>query len=99
MTWTAISGSSSVTCLPVTLTQNSGTIALELMSKVQYAGFRTVEVPVNHYRAYGVSSSLGWDGCWPWPSAWPSCGGGYVQGGGVPDPRAAPLGAARPFTK
>ena len=40
----------------VALTQNSGTIALELMSKVQYAGYRTVEVPVNHYhRAYGVS--------------------------------------------
>jgi glycosyltransferase involved in cell wall biosynthesis len=40
----------------VVLTQNSGTIALELMSKVQYAGYRTVEVPVNHYhRAYGVS--------------------------------------------
>jgi hypothetical protein len=40
----------------VVLTQNSGTIALELMTKVQYAGFRTVEVPVNHFhRAYGVS--------------------------------------------
>src|SRR5919106_3211330 len=40
----------------IVLTQNSGTIALELMTKVQYAGFRTVEVPVNHYhRAYGVS--------------------------------------------
>ena len=33
-----------------------GAIALELMTKVQYAGFRTVEVPVNHFhRAYGVS--------------------------------------------
>ena len=40
----------------ITLTQNSGAIALELMTKVQLAGFRTVEVPVNHYhRAYGVS--------------------------------------------
>src|SRR5439155_13301501 len=40
----------------VVLTQNSGTIALELMTKVQYAGFRTVEVPVDHFhRAYGVS--------------------------------------------
>ena len=40
----------------VVLTQNSGVIALELMTKVQLAGFRTVEVPVNHYhRAYGVS--------------------------------------------
>ncbi|MCC7372368.1 MAG: glycosyltransferase family 2 protein [Chloroflexi bacterium] len=40
----------------VVLTQNSGAIALELMTKIQYAGFRTVEVPVNHFhRAYGVS--------------------------------------------
>jgi glycosyltransferase involved in cell wall biosynthesis len=40
----------------VHLTQNSGAIALELMTKVQLAGFRTVEVPVNHYhRAYGTS--------------------------------------------
>lgn len=40
----------------VVLTQNSGAIALELMTKVQYAGFRTVEVPVDHFhRAYGVS--------------------------------------------
>jgi glycosyltransferase involved in cell wall biosynthesis len=38
------------------LTQNSGAIALELMTKVQRAGYRTVEVPVDHYhRAYGVS--------------------------------------------
>jgi len=40
----------------IVLTQNTGAIALELMTKVQMAGFRTVEVPVNHYhRAYGVS--------------------------------------------
>lgn len=40
----------------VELTQNTGAIALELMTKVQMAGLRTVEVPVNHYhRAYGVS--------------------------------------------
>jgi hypothetical protein len=40
----------------VVLTQNTGAIALELMTKIQMAGFRTVEVPVNHYhRAYGVS--------------------------------------------
>ena len=40
----------------VVLTQNTGAIALELMTKVQLAGFRTVEVPVHHYhRAYGVS--------------------------------------------
>lgn len=40
----------------ILLTQNTGAIALELMTKVQMAGFRTVEVPVNHFhRAYGVS--------------------------------------------
>lgn len=40
----------------VTLTQNSGVICLELMKRVQDAGFTTVEVPVHHYhRAYGVS--------------------------------------------
>lgn len=40
----------------IVLTQNTGAIALELMTKVEMAGFRTVEVPVNHYhRAYGVS--------------------------------------------
>ncbi|MDQ3699882.1 MAG: glycosyltransferase family 2 protein [Chloroflexota bacterium] len=85
----------------VTLTQNSGTIALELMSKVQYAGFRTVEVPVNHYhRAYGVSQffrlgrlmavAVSLAKLWWWLR---------VQGGsGVPDPLPDPLprGAARP---
>lgn len=40
----------------IVLTQNTGAIALELMTKIQRAGFRTVEVPVNHFhRAYGVS--------------------------------------------
>jgi hypothetical protein len=40
----------------IVLTQNTGAIALELMTKVQMAGFRTVEVPVDHFhRAYGVS--------------------------------------------
>lgn len=40
----------------VTLTQTSGTIALEMMKKMQDRGYRTVEVPVHHYhRAYGVS--------------------------------------------
>ncbi len=40
----------------VTLTQNSGVICLELMRRVQDAGFSVVEVPVHHYhRAYGVS--------------------------------------------
>jgi glycosyltransferase involved in cell wall biosynthesis len=40
----------------VTLTQNTGAIALELMTKIQMEGYRTVEVPVDHFhRAYGVS--------------------------------------------
>ena len=40
----------------VTLTQDSGVICLELMRRVQDAGYSTVEVPVHHYhRAYGVS--------------------------------------------
>jgi glycosyltransferase involved in cell wall biosynthesis len=85
----------------VVLTQNSGVVCLELMTKVQLAGFRTVEVPVNHYhRAYGVSQffrvgnlarvaiSLG--KLWWWLR---------VRGGaGVPDPLPEPLpiGAPRP---
>ena len=87
----------------VVLTQNSGVIALELMTKVQLAGFRTVEVPVSHYhRAYGVSQffrpgnlikvlvSLG--KLWWWLR---------IQGGvGTPDPlpEPLPLGAPRPAT-
>jgi len=87
----------------VVLTQNSGVIALELMTKVQLAGFRTVEVPVSHYhRAYGVSQffrpgnlikvlvSLG--KLWWWLR---------IQGGaGTPDPLPEPLpiGAPRPAT-
>jgi len=40
----------------VRLEKNSGAICLELMKKVQDAGFRIVEVPVHHYhRAYGKS--------------------------------------------
>lgn len=40
----------------VVLTQNSGAIALELMTKVQLAGSRTVKIPMNHFRrAYGAS--------------------------------------------
>jgi glycosyltransferase involved in cell wall biosynthesis len=40
----------------VTLNKSSGVICLELMKKVQDAGFRIVEVPVHHYhRAYGKS--------------------------------------------
>jgi len=40
----------------VTLERNSGVICLEMMKKIQDAGFRIVEVPVHHYhRAYGKS--------------------------------------------
>ena len=40
----------------ITLEKSSGVICLELMKKVQDAGFRVVEVPVHHYhRAYGRS--------------------------------------------
>jgi glycosyltransferase involved in cell wall biosynthesis len=40
----------------VTLEKNSGVICLEMMKKIQDAGFRIVEVPVHHYhRAYGKS--------------------------------------------
>ena len=40
----------------VNLQQTSGVICLELMKKIQDAGFRIVEVPVHHYhRAFGKS--------------------------------------------
>ena len=40
----------------VTLEKNSGVICLEMMKKIQDAGFRIAEVPVHHFhRAYGVS--------------------------------------------
>ena len=40
----------------VVLEKNSGVICLEMMKKIQDAGFRIVEVPVHHYhRAYGRS--------------------------------------------
>ncbi len=40
----------------VTLEKNSGVICLEMMKKVQDAGFRIAEVPVHHYhRAHGRS--------------------------------------------
>jgi glycosyltransferase involved in cell wall biosynthesis len=40
----------------VTLTKNSGVICLEMMKKIQDAGFRIAEVPVHHFhRAYGKS--------------------------------------------
>jgi glycosyltransferase involved in cell wall biosynthesis len=40
----------------VTLEKNSGVICLEMMKKIQDAGFRIAEVPVHHYhRAFGKS--------------------------------------------
>ena len=40
----------------VTLEKNSGVICLEMMKKIEDAGFRIAEVPVHHYhRAYGRS--------------------------------------------
>ena len=40
----------------VQLEKNSGVICLEMMKKIQDAGFRIAEVPVHHYhRAYGKS--------------------------------------------
>ena len=40
----------------VTLEKNSGVICLEMMKKIQDAGFRIAEVPVHHYhRSHGRS--------------------------------------------
>lgn len=40
----------------ISLEKNSGVICLEMMKKIQDAGFRIAEVPVHHYhRAYGRS--------------------------------------------
>ena len=48
----------------VKLEKNSGVICLEMMKKIQDAGFRIAEVPVHHYhRAYGNRSSSTSAGC------------------------------------
>jgi hypothetical protein len=40
----------------ISLEKTSGIICVEMMKKIQDAGFRVVEVPVHHYhRAYGKS--------------------------------------------
>jgi glycosyltransferase involved in cell wall biosynthesis len=45
----------------VHLEANTGVICVELMSKVQYAGFGLAEVPVHHFhRAYGKSQFFNW---------------------------------------
>jgi glycosyltransferase involved in cell wall biosynthesis len=85
----------------ITLTQTSGAICLELMTKIQLAGFRTVEVPVHHFhRAYGVSQFfrigriarvlVSLARLWWWLRV--------HHGDGVPSPLPEPLpaGAARP---
>ncbi|GIW07659.1 MAG: glycosyl transferase [Dehalococcoidia bacterium] len=85
----------------IKLTQNSGVIALEMMTKIQYAGFRTVEVPVNHYhRAYGVSQFfnipnllkvfVGLARLWWWLRIQ------NAPGTPSPLPQPLPAGAARP---
>lgn len=49
----------------VRLEKNSGVICLEMMKKIQDAGFRIVEVPVHHYhRAYGRSQFFNFGRLW-----------------------------------
>jgi glycosyltransferase involved in cell wall biosynthesis len=87
----------------VVLTQNSGAIALELMTKVQLAGFRTVEVPVNHFhRAYGVSQffhfrrlvkvAISLAKLWWWLRVQ------HAEGSPSPLPAPLPPGSPRPAT-
>lgn len=45
----------------VTLESNSGVICVEMMKKIQNAGFRLTEVPVSHHhRLYGRSQFFNW---------------------------------------
>jgi glycosyltransferase involved in cell wall biosynthesis len=49
----------------IRLTSDSGVICVELMKKVQDAGFRIAEVPVHHYhRAYGKSQFFNFRRLW-----------------------------------
>ncbi len=49
----------------VRLEKNSGVICLEMMKKIQDAGFRIAEVPVHHYhRAYGKSQFFNFPRLW-----------------------------------
>lgn len=49
----------------ITLESNHGTICLEMVKKMQDAGFRFVEVPVHHYhRAYGRSQFFNFPRIW-----------------------------------
>ena len=50
----------------VRLEKNSGVICLEMMKKIQDAGFSIVEVPVHHYhRAHGQSQFFNFPPCDP----------------------------------
>ncbi len=49
----------------IDLESDSGTICVEMVKKMQDAGFRFVEVPVNHYhRAYGKSQFFNFKRLW-----------------------------------
>jgi glycosyltransferase involved in cell wall biosynthesis len=49
----------------IRLTQDSGVICVELMTKIEQAGFRITEVPVHHYhRAYGQSQFFNFRRLW-----------------------------------
>jgi glycosyltransferase involved in cell wall biosynthesis len=69
----------------VHLKSDSGVICVELMKKIQDAGFRIVEVPVHHYhRAYGKSQFFNYRRIWRtgkqlwalwWELRWPQLTG------------------------
>ncbi len=49
----------------VTLTQDSGVICVEMMTKITQAGYKIQEVPVHHYhRAYGKSQFFNFPRIW-----------------------------------
>ncbi len=75
----------------VHLESDSGVICVELMKKVQDAGYRIVEVPVHHYhRAYGKSQFFNFRRIWRtgkqlwalwWELRWPQLTGRRQAGG------------------
>ena len=75
----------------VHLESDSGVICVELMKKVQDAGFHIVEVPVHHYhRAYGKSQFFNFRRIWRtgkqlwalwWELRWPQLTGRQQPGG------------------
>ena len=83
----------------VKLNSDSGVICAEMMTKIQKAGFRVVEVPVHHYqRAHGKSqffnfrrvARVGWQlaGLWFAEVLKPRVWSGSVRSGDVPSERA-----------